>query len=205
MMDQSSPEFLSFVNLFSSSCVVFVVGRSSTEPPSARLCVTILSLRISSRLLSSQCLRCSPNTRQRFLNFLTPTFQYAVYDRAAVRPPLGSTRVAEPSDDRLGALRGFSGEHAVRRIGHRGSALSGGCILHIAQENGSTGRHLFPTSRRSRKDSGPSSTVSLVVGWVDERLRTYHRFLRRYSWSTLQPNYRRSGVLLRTSLHQRFL
>ena len=136
----------------------------------------------------------------RWITYETFNFDWI---RVTVCPPLGSTRVAEPFDDRLGALRKFSGEHAVRRIGHRGSALPGRCILHIAQENGSTGRRLFSTSRRSRKDSGPPSTVSLVVGEVDEHLWTY-RFLRRYSWSALQPRYCRSGVLLRTSLSPTF-
>src|SRR6218665_3426689 len=159
------------VNLFSSPCVGFVVGRDLTELPFAWRYVPIHSSRMSSRPLSSQRLRCSPSTKMHFLDFLTPSLQYAISDRGTARPPLGSTRVAKPFGDGLGVLREFSEKRTLRRIEHYGYALSGRCILHIAPENRSIGKHLPPTSLRNQKGSGPPSTVSSAVGGVVERLR----------------------------------
>jgi len=90
-----------------------------------------------------------------------------------VRPPPpsfnASFRALRRQARRLGI---FFRRTSVRRIGHRGSALSGRWVLHIiALQNGSIGRHLFPTSRRNQKGSGPPSTVSLAVGGMVERLR----------------------------------
>src|SRR6218665_3893179 len=99
-------------------------------------------------------------------------------------------RVAEPFGDRLDALREFSEKRALRRIEHHGSALSGRCILHIALENRSIGKHLSPTSLRNQKGSGPPSTVSLAVGGVVKRLRIYQRSPQIHFWSALQPRYR---------------
>src|SRR6218665_2955083 len=113
--------------------------------------------------------------------------QYPI--EATALPPLGSTRVAEPFSDRLGALREFSEKRDLRRIEHHGSTLSGRCILHIALQNMSIGKHLSPTSLRNQKGSGPSSTVSLAVKGVVERLRIYQCSPQRHFWSALQPRY----------------
>src|SRR6218665_3977206 len=48
-------------------------------------------------------------------------------------------------------------------------------------------------------DHNMAFKISLVEGGMDERLRTYNNFMRRYFWSALQPRYRRSGVLLRSA------
>src|SRR6218665_2706487 len=110
-----------------------------------------------------------------FLDFLTPSLQYAISDRGTARPPLGSTRVAEPFGDGLGVLRELSEKRTLRRIEHYRYALSGRCILNIAPENRSIGKHLSPTSLSNQKGSGPPSTVSSAVGGVVERLRIYQR------------------------------
>src|SRR6218665_1262349 len=48
-------------------------------------------------------------------------------------------------------------------------------------------------------DHNMAFKISLVEGGMDEGLRTYNHFMRRYFWSALQPRYRRSGVLLRSA------
>jgi len=85
----------------------------------------------------------------RWITYETFNFDWI---RVTVCPPLGSTRVAEPFDDRLGALREFSGEHAVRRIGHRGSALSGRYTFFISHKRtGVLGGAYFPPVEEAEK------------------------------------------------------
>src|SRR6218665_3602418 len=140
---------------------------------------------------SSSCLQ-QPRQQPRQPPRLSSSIRVATLNAHSLRKKyvLVSDFIESSFGDGLGVLREFSEKRTLRRIEHYGYALSGRCILHIAPENRSIGKHLSPTSLRNQKGSGPPSTVSSAVGGVVERLRIYQRSLQRHFWSALQPKYR---------------